>query len=1501
MKNGTPHRVRKLISTLLILSSLLCGPLLVIPSLTATAQTVPEASDFTSAAGSGVQMSANPEQATTTAPPACLTPSSDDVSTQTITPSALSNSLQGSVPPPIATGAASPLSVMPAAFQLHMVLTFEIRNAASFQTCLNAINDPNSSYFHDFLTATTLEPYLPTPGEKSSVATYLESSGFQVANGSSPLTLQLTATVAVAEAVLGVKEDVFGENGAARFYAPATNPSMPENLAGLISGIEGLENYTSAFPVESPCSGPYCPQGIQVGYSLTSLYGSGDNGAGETVAIADEPGDPNMQSAINTYDAQYGLAPTTLSILFPDGTPSSWDPGWASETTMDVEAVHTVAPGAGIVLLYGSSPADDPLNLDDYVAANHLASIVSNSWGYGCASGPCSDTQLPSSEVSSTDSRLAVDSAMGLTILFASGDSGARPDGTNLGTEFPSSDPNVLAIGATNLNLAGCGTSTCSGYSSETGAVISGGGYSGYFAEPSWQKAAIGSTSGRAVPDISMMGYAPNFWVYSTASDRCGVGGDSAGWFPCAGTSLSTPLWAAIIAIILQVKGGPALGNFGPALWQLASSSSYAADFHDVTSGSNNGYSAGLGWDPVTGWGSPMASNLVASEKTITGSIKLTVAESGAPTTVFGLSGCSVSISSVPGDGTAHSFTATPGCSITVTAPGAGANTRYLFAGGSSTESFTTCATGTCAEQDYAYYYQLSQSVGLAVVGGGSPSVSLTNTQFGGSIQTPLSTTAAKVWTDYGTSASVPAAVAGAAGERWITSTTSWTITASNIITNPISYQHQYFLTVSITPTGGGTTAPSSEWVASGSTLSITATPSSGFTFQNWSCTGVGCFSGTSNPTPSITINNPVTETAIFQTGSHPTSLDGHANVDTSGSSATLILTTSSANDVIIAMAGGQQGAAPTIGDTGGLTWILRTHYDDGSRASLYEWYAIAGSTLSSDRITISSKTTYNNYEVFGVSGANTASPFDPNSGLPALASSAASGYPRVSVSTSNPNDLVFGGQVTSYCGSSLAAGTGFTLIDSNSPPNQNGAYEYELVSSTQSGLSMAWGSGGCTAGSDSGNVHWIMIGDAIQQASSTPLDPTTTGVTPNPSSVAAGKPITFIATVTDTSSTPTTPAGTVSWSDGGKGGSFSGSGLCTLSTASSSSGTCSTSYTAPSTGGIVTITASYPGDSAHSSSSGTSSLTVIASTSSLGLDGHANVDTSGSSATLTLTTSSANDVIIAMAGGQQGAAPTIGDTGGLTWILRTHYDDGSKTSLYEWYAIASSPLSSDRITITSNLGYNNYEVFGVSGANTASPFDPNSGLPALASSGTSGYPHLSLSTSNAADFIFAGEVTSYCGSSLAAGTGFTGIYTDASNQNGAYEYELVSSTQSGLSMAWGSGGCTGGSDGGNTHWIMIGDAIQDPATRATTEGTGALARAQPTVFALDIHTGAGDGTGMTGSDSASVRPVSAASPTLTLAGPLSAISLSAHDRMTEPWLICAPVSMRSPSAMFPS
>jgi kumamolisin len=494
---------------------------------------------------------------------------------------------------------------MPNSTILQLELVFALRNEAAFNQCLASLSDPTSPNYQHFLNATTLEPYVPTPGQKQSMVAFLERAGFTVSYPPSPIVLKLTGTVNAISRTFRTRLGVYRQ-GSASFYSADTEPRLPQNFAVLTNAITGLDNFSLIGPAESPCTGPYCPQGVQIGYGLSNLFSAGYNGAGQTVAIVDAPGDSNTQGAIDTFSSQYGLPSVTLDIEYPDGQPSSWNTQWAAEAAMDVEAVHSVAPGAGIVLLYDTNV----MNAVDYVATNHLATIVSNSWVYICASGVCSDTELPPAKVSSVHTRLATDAAQGLTILFASGDDGAKPDGQNLGTEFPASDPNVLAVGATNLILTGCGTNTCTGYGSETGAIISGGGYSGYFSEPSWQVNSIGVKSGRAVPDVSMLGYSPNFWVYSTATNSC-AGGSGAGWFPCAGTSLSTPLWAGVLAIALQIKGGGSFGNIAPQLYQLAASSFYSNDFHDITSGSNGGYSAVTGWDPVTGWGTPIANNLV--------------------------------------------------------------------------------------------------------------------------------------------------------------------------------------------------------------------------------------------------------------------------------------------------------------------------------------------------------------------------------------------------------------------------------------------------------------------------------------------------------------------------------------------------------------------------------------------------------------------------------------------------------------------------------------------------------------------------------------------------------------------------------------------------------------------------------------------------------------------------------------------------------------------------
>jgi subtilase family serine protease len=565
----------------------------------------------------------------------CTVPTLQEYASSMMVPSKTNDTIQNNIVPEVQSNTAQMVSSVKPDAIISMQIMMHLRHPEQFAKCLDSINDPTSANYGHFLNDTTILPYLPTPNQRLSIVSYLTENGFKIENSSSYLTLKASAPISTVENMFGIKMKIYhvstrpgiGNNENVQkfvrihnyggfFYSPDSVPHLPSNFAVLVDSIQGLDNYTLVRPLESPCTGPFCPQGIQAGYSVLPLHALGLNGTGQSVALVDCPGDPKPQDALDTYDIQYGLGHTALKIVYSGDMPSSYDPSWASETMMDVEAVHTMAPGATIVLVYVDCTPSGLVQGIDYVATNHLASIVSNSWGFVCSSGACSDSQLSPSLVSSTHDHLALDSAQGLSILFSSGDEGATPDGSTLGTDYPSSDPNVLAVGATNLALTGCTDTTCSGYGSESGAQISGGGYSKYFVEPSWQSLALGQKSGRAVPDVSMLGYIPGFWVYSTSSDKCGgTSLASSGWFGCAGTSLSSPLWAGYLALVEQMKGGMLLGNIAPTLYATYNTTSYSCSFHGITSGNNAlsgnlGYSAGPGWNPVTGLGTPISDNL---------------------------------------------------------------------------------------------------------------------------------------------------------------------------------------------------------------------------------------------------------------------------------------------------------------------------------------------------------------------------------------------------------------------------------------------------------------------------------------------------------------------------------------------------------------------------------------------------------------------------------------------------------------------------------------------------------------------------------------------------------------------------------------------------------------------------------------------------------------------------------------------------------------------------
>jgi|GEM_PF-1078092 len=328
-------------------------------------------------------------------------------------------------------------------------------------------------------------------------------------------------------------------------------------------------------------SAPYTPSEIRQAYGISSLTG---NGAGQTIAIVDAYDNPNVWSNLQAFDAKYGLSDPTFVKVNQKGSTTSLptkNSDWGLEIALDVEWAHAVAPGAKIVLVEANS--DSLSNLLTAVKyASSVASVVSISWG---ASEFSSETQYDS-----------YFSTTGVTYVVSSGDTGGM-------TIWPAVSPKVVSVGGTTLKISSSGSNVYS-YTSETGWSGSGGGYSQYEKEPTWQY-TVQSTGRRSTPDVSYdANSSTGFAVYDTYG--------YSGWLVVGGTSAGAPQWAGIFAIVNQGRGAKAIANAASDLYALDTTTYYSTDFYDVTSGSAGRYKAGTGYDLVTGLGSPKASSLVS-------------------------------------------------------------------------------------------------------------------------------------------------------------------------------------------------------------------------------------------------------------------------------------------------------------------------------------------------------------------------------------------------------------------------------------------------------------------------------------------------------------------------------------------------------------------------------------------------------------------------------------------------------------------------------------------------------------------------------------------------------------------------------------------------------------------------------------------------------------------------------------------------------------------------
>jgi subtilase family serine protease len=379
------------------------------------------------------------------------------------------------------------------------------------------------------------------------------------------------------------------------------------------------------------------PHALRVAYGIEPLYEKGIAGKGQTIIDIVSFGSPTLRQDLAKYDATFGLPPIDLQIISPLKNVARYDPrgdapGWASETTLDVEIIHALAPDARVVVL--TSPVAETegtiglpqfRQLIQYAIDHHLGYIFSQSWG---ASELTLEDKAGQQELQQWNTLFQkATTTEHMTFFSSSGDNGATDyanvAGTQLAsvrtTSFAPDSPWVTSVGGTSLRRVNSTTYAETVWNSNGGA--SGGGFSRFYQEPSYQKTLPASIQGefnnhRGVPDVAAdadpdTGLA----MYETG---IGANGTVGGWTLTGGTSAAAPAWSAIMAIANQIAGHP-LGFINPALYKLASSSStYSRDFHDIIVGNNDflathvvGYTATKGWDPVTGLGSPDAENLI--------------------------------------------------------------------------------------------------------------------------------------------------------------------------------------------------------------------------------------------------------------------------------------------------------------------------------------------------------------------------------------------------------------------------------------------------------------------------------------------------------------------------------------------------------------------------------------------------------------------------------------------------------------------------------------------------------------------------------------------------------------------------------------------------------------------------------------------------------------------------------------------------------------------------
>ncbi len=508
----------------------------------------------------------------------------------------------------VTNGRAARVGPMPNNQHLRLAIMLPLRNQDELTSLLNRLYDRTSPDYRHFLTvAQFTERFGPSKRDYQAVVKFARSKGFSVTNApANRILVHIDGTASQINKAFHVTMTNYRHPTENRiFYSPDREPSL--DLSVTVAHIAGMNNFSLPRPKFKRAPANFRrnavgsgPGGAYLGSDMRAAYygGTALTGSGQAVGLLEFDG-YNTSDVTASFAGQSNAVPIHNVLL--DGATAGSD-GDDGEQVLDIVQAASMAPGLSQVRVY-IAPGNSQIGVGDVdifnqMATENVAKQLSCSWGWN----PDDTTQL--------DPIFQEFAAQGQNLFVASGDAGAYTGSNTTDNSYPAESVYVVAVGGTDLTTNGAGGA----WQSETAwADSSGGPADDGFAIPSWQagvanSANQASTTVRNVPDVAAEANTDNY-----TCDQGSCAGDY------GGTSFAAPRWAGFLALVNQQVasgGGSSLSFVNPAIYSIGQGPSYNADFHDITSGNNNNgqgqsYNAVVGYDLVTGWGSPNGQNLI--------------------------------------------------------------------------------------------------------------------------------------------------------------------------------------------------------------------------------------------------------------------------------------------------------------------------------------------------------------------------------------------------------------------------------------------------------------------------------------------------------------------------------------------------------------------------------------------------------------------------------------------------------------------------------------------------------------------------------------------------------------------------------------------------------------------------------------------------------------------------------------------------------------------------